>query len=230
MLWKFQLRAAGQTLYIENARKAHIILRVIEAVIWIIREPYPETYTTIRAFAPSDSLFIFMLFFLFYSTKSYIQMAAILDVIRALRSSQPAIVRRRQTRVSRFVLSRRCVRGFKREPRFCHRSRRLRVNIDVSSSLVPPLARMEMPVATAPRGHIHAHRQSSRATLTTTRYIFVRLLLRPAQSSFAYWFAIEYSLLSGIPPRVVIFRTISLAISTNRAKLARNIAAISIRW
>lgn len=136
----------------------------------VIKELYPELYRikVICTFVLSDSLSISMLFFLFYSTKSYIQMGAVLNVIRALRSSQPpTIVRRRQTRVPRFVLSRDgAFAALNEEPRFCH-CRRLRVNIDVSSSLRSSSHGMEMPVATAPRGHIHAHRQSSHPTPDT---------------------------------------------------------------
>lgn len=158
-------------------------------------------------------------------------MAAILDVIRALRSSQPpTIVRRRQTRVSRFVLSRRRVRGFKRELRFCHR-RRLRVNIDVSSSLVPPFTGWKCP---SRRRHVAIYTRIDNLRAQPSR--------QPDTFSCAYCYDSHgrpsptdsplntYSLLSSILFHVVIFRTISLAISTNRAKLARDTAAISIQW
>lgn len=134
-------------------------------------------------------------------------MAAILDVIRALRSSQPpTIVRRRQTRVSRFVLSRRRVRGFKREPRFCYR-RRLRVNIDVSSSLVPPLAGWKCPSRRRHAAIDNVRAQPSRQpdTFSCTYCYDSHSRLSPTDSPLN-----TYSLLSSILLRVVIFRTISL--------------------
>lgn len=53
----------------------------------------------------------YVLFFLFYSTKSYIQMEAILDVIRALRSSQPPTIVRVDKHVFRFSFYRDATRS-----------------------------------------------------------------------------------------------------------------------
>lgn len=89
--------------------------------------------------------------------------------------------------------------------------------------------RMEMPVATAPRGHVYTRIDNLRALDTFSRTYCYDSTVSP----FACWFAIERVLSSIQHPAspCSFFRAINLAIlSTNRAKLARDIVAISIRW